>query len=314
MKNKLLDGIMGLCVGDALGVPLEFMSREELKKNTVMHMLSDNTYNIPEGSWSDDTSLTLILLDSLQNGIDYEDIMKKMALWFEKGEYTPYGECFDIGIGTRKAIYRYWDGIPPLECGGDTEFDNGNGALMRILPILFYLRSNEINIYSQEGMKIIHNMASLTHRHKRSLIACGIYLYVANEIIENGTNLKSCIENGIKKAFAFYESKSDFKSELKHYHRLISISAFEATFERDIRSSGYVVDTLEASLWCLLNTNSFKEAVLKAIKLGEDTDTTGAVTGGLAGLFYGYENIPIEWKNSIVRREWIEGLCLNSKF
>lgn len=309
MKNKVLDGIMGLCIGDALGVPVEFMKREELKENPVINMRSDGTYNLPAGSWSDDSSMALALLDSLKNGLNYRDIMEKFAEWFEKGKYAPYGECFDIGIGTRKAIYKYWDGIDPLECGGNSEFDNGNGSLMRILPILFYLCAKYKEItFSEEAMDIIHNISSLTHRHKRSMIACGIYISIAHEIFLGERLLVNAVNKGISKAKKFYEEKREYMEELKYYSRIFD-NNFKNLTENEIKSSGYVVDTLEASIWCILNTSSYKEAVLKGVNLGEDTDTTGAVVGGLAGLFYGYENIPEEWKKVIARREWIEELC-----
>ena len=309
MSNKILDGIMGVCIGDSLGVPVEFVSREELRIAPVKEMRAGGTYNLPAGSWSDDSSMTLALLDSLKNGIDYKDIMQKFADWFEKGEYTPYGECFDIGIGTRKAIFRYWEGVEPLKCGGDKEYDNGNGSLMRILPIVFYFSSKyeEITL-SEEAMNIIHNISALTHNHKRSKIACGIYISIASEILKEKFLLEDAIKIGIEKARKFYEKTIEYSEELSYYNRIFD-KDFKNINESMIKSSGYVVDTLEASIWCLLNTNSYKDAVLKAVNLGEDTDTVGAVTGGLAGLFYEYENIPQEWKKVIAKREWIEKLC-----
>ena len=309
MKKEILSGIMGLCVGDALGVPVEFFKREELKRNPIVGMRGDGIYNLPPGSWSDDSSMTFALLESLKNGLNYKDIMEKFANWFENGDYTPYGECFDIGIGTRKAIFRYWEGEELLKCGGNNEFDNGNGSLMRVLPIVFYLYpkyvDNKIDI---KGMKIIHEVSSLTHRHLRSLIACGIYISIAFEIVSKKYSLEKAIKIGMNKAKEFYEEDFDFSLELGFYRRIFD-NNFKNLKENEIKSSGYVVDTLEASIWCLLNTNSYKDAILKGVNLGEDTDTTGAVIGGLAGLYYGYENIPEEWKKVIAKREWIENLC-----
>ena len=120
MINHILNGIMGSAVADALGVPVEFMERESLMKDPVVDMRSYGTYNQPAGTWSDDTSMTLCLVDSLSNGLDYNDIMTKFLEWYKEAKYTPYGEVFDIGIGTRKAIMRFEQGNAPLECGGKT--------------------------------------------------------------------------------------------------------------------------------------------------------------------------------------------------
>ena len=132
---------MGLCVADALGVPVEFVDRETLHKNPVKDMRAYGTYNQPAGTWSDDTSMTLCLAESLVHGLDSSDIMRRFHLWLSQGQYTPYGVVFDVGNGTRNAINKFINGTDPLECGGKDEGDNGNGSLMRILPLSFYLHS-----------------------------------------------------------------------------------------------------------------------------------------------------------------------------
>ena len=309
MGNDVLDGIMGLCVADALGVPVEFMERETLRRKPVVDMRAHGTYNQPAGTWSDDTSMTLCLLDSLSNGLDYNDIMEKFLAWFKKSEYTPFGEVFGIGIGTRKAIKRFEEGRSPLECGGTMSRDNGNGSLMRILPIVFYLRSKYGNdfILNKDSFEIIHNVSSLTHAHKRSQMACGLYISIAAELFDK-RDLKVSIESGINKAMDYYENQEEFKDELHHYIRLES-KDFNKTNIDEIKSSGYVVDSFEAAIWCLLNTTSYKDCVLKAVNLGEDTDTVAAIAGGLAGLYYGYDQIPVEWLEVIVKREFVEELC-----
>ena len=194
LKNKILGGIFGLAVADAMGVPVEFNSRESLRHNPVTDMRGYGTYNQPPGTWSDDTSMTLCLLDSLANkGFDarweldenfaepdYADIMQRFLSWLDKGKYTPHGKVFDVGNATRKALQRYKSGIEPLKCGGTSEQDNGNGSLMRILPLAFYLhadRDDEVFFDS------IHHVSSLTHAHKRCQIACGVYLLIAETLL-----------------------------------------------------------------------------------------------------------------------------------
>lgn len=322
MRNYILDGIIGLSVGDALGVPVEFSSREELKEKPVTDMMGYGTYNQPPGTWSDDTSMTLCTLDSLSKGLDYNDIMDKFVLWINEGEYTPYNEVFDIGITSQQAILKYIKGENPLDCGGKSEMDNGNGSLMRILPLGFYLYPDYVKNSSGDKdwynksldkiMEIIHNISRLTHGHLRSQIACGIYTLVALKLMD-ATSLKDGVYQGISEAFNYYRSsdymiKENHVEELKHFSRLESTD-FHKTLEENIKSSGYVVDTLEAALWCLLTTNSYRDCVLKAVNLGEDTDTVAAVAGGLAGIYYGYDQIPKEWLDKLARRGWIEDLC-----
>ncbi len=307
MSNIVLGGIMGLAVADALGVPVEFQTREELAENPVIGMRSFGTYNQPMGTWSDDTSMTLALVDSLLEGLDYEDMMDKFLDWFHEGAYTPHGESFGIGNTTRESLIRYKKGIPALEAGGQSERDNGNGSLMRILPLVFYLESLYGSDFKDknEAFDTIHKVSSLTHGHKRSLIACGIYISIAANIITD--SLESGIKSGIDSAMDYYRRREDFQSELEHFARLEDRN-FKNLPEEEIKSGGYVVDTLEAAIWCLLNTDDYQSAVLKAVNLASDTDTVAAVAGGLAGLFYGYEAIPREWRESIVKREYIEGL------
>ncbi len=206
MANNILSGIMGLCVADALGVPVEFEDRETLRKNPVLDMRSYGTHYQPAGTWSDDTSMTLCLVDSLSKGLDYDGIMTNFSKWINDGAYTPHGEVFDVGNATRKALMRFNTGTKTLDCGGLGDNDNGNGSLMRILPIAFYLQSifgTDITEHD-EAMTIIHNVSALTHAHKRSLIACGIYCSVACRLME-GRNLSNAIEMGIYKAIEYYK-------------------------------------------------------------------------------------------------------------
>lgn len=307
--NYVLDGIMGLCVADALGVPVEFEDRDSLLKNPVVDMRAYGTYNQPAGTWSDDSSMSLCLVDSISKGLDYNDIMVKFSNWINNGEYTPHGEVFDIGVGTRKALFRFLEGISPLECGGKSEWDNGNGSLMRILPILFYLRTAYGTDFldNDESFEVIHNVSALTHGHKRSLMSCGIYISVAAMLFDE-MDIKTAVELGIYKAMEYYRRQDNFASELEHFNSLERKDFINLPVEK-IKSSGYVIDTLEAAIWCLLNTTDYKACVLMAVNLGNDTDTVAAVAGGLAGLKYGYQNIPKDWIDVIVNRKYIEDLC-----
>ena len=310
MSNIWKDGMLGLIVGDALGVPVEFMSRTELMKNPVTGMREYGTHHQPMGTWSDDSSMALAELDSIRTvgTIDYTDMMERFSRWCMYGEYTPFGEVFDIGIATSRALMNYAKGIAPLESGGKTEWDNGNGSLMRILPVCLYLfeRQKKVCTSENESIYMIHAVSALTHAHVRSQVACGIYYFLVKAILEEEGSLENRLQKGMDRAYQYYRQDLSNHRELENYKRLADLSEFKENPKEGIKSSGYVVDTLEAAVWCLLHSYSYKETVLMAVNLGEDTDTVGAVAGGLAGLYYKEEGIPKEWLQVLQRREWIE--------
>ncbi|RHU80864.1 ADP-ribosylglycohydrolase [Clostridiaceae bacterium OM08-6BH] len=310
MSNIWKDGMLGLIVGDALGVPVEFMSRTELMKNPVTGMREYGTHHQPRGTWSDDSSMALAELDSIRTvgTIDYTDMMERFSRWCMYGEYTPFGEVFDIGIATSRALMNYAKGIAPLESGGKTEWDNGNGSLMRILPVCLYLfeRQKKVCTSENESIYMIHAVSALTHAHVRSQMACGIYYFLVKAILEEEGSLENRLQKGMDRAYQYYRQDLSNHRELENYKRLADLSEFKENPKEGIKSSGYVVDTLEAAVWCLLHSHSYKETVLMAVNLGEDTDTIGAVAGGLAGLYYKEEGIPQEWTQVLQRREWIE--------
>ncbi|WPC38384.1 ADP-ribosylglycohydrolase family protein [Brachyspira hyodysenteriae] len=308
LENKLKSAILGLAIGDALGVPYEFISRDIIKKNPCIDMIGYGTHNKSAGTWSDDTSLTLCLLDNLNNkNINYNDIMDSFALWYNNGKYTADGNTFDVGMTTREAINNYKIGKNPIKCGLYDEYSNGNGSLMRILPIAFYIKKyfNSQLFESSEVINIIYNISSLTHSHKRSLIACVIYTAIALNLI-NDMNIEESINKALKDSFDYYKNEK----EINYYKRIFG-SDFKNLNDTEIESSGYVVHTLEASIWILLNTSNYKDAVLKAVNLGDDTDTTAAVTGGLAALYYGVDNIPSNWIDTLINKELIINICSN---
>ena len=311
--NIWLNGIMGVVVGDALGCPVQFESREEVARHPVTGMRGYGTFNLPEGSWTDDSSLTIALLESIRRvgEIDLDDIMGNFMKWLYDGEFTPYGESYDIGRGTMQAINRYKKNRKAKKCGGDEEWNNGNGSLMRIMPACLYCSVMESSgMYSdRDAIDVIHSVGGLTHAHIRSNIACGLYFFMAKYILFREGSLQERIQEGLTQGFAFYESYLADKENLHYYDRLKDLEAFKSLPADKIKSTGYVVDALEAAVWSLITTDSFDQALLKAVNLSDDTDTVGAIAGGLAGLYYGYDSIPEDGRSAIKRREWIEGMC-----
>ena len=280
----LKSGMLGLIVADAFGVPFEFRERDTFK---VTGMTGYGTHNQPAGTWSDDSSMTLATLDSFikKDEIDLHDIMRKFLAWYMDNSYCPHGVCFDIGHTVAKALGRYDEGSfyshsKPTRYGGRGFNDNGNGSLMRILPIAFV----------EHTVDDILDLSSLTHAHEISLMSCRLYVQIAENLMggmlkeDAITHLRCCVDECEK------------IPQMKDYPR------------EKIRSSGYVIDTFEAAVWSFVNSESYSECVIKAVELGGDTDTIAAIAGGLAGIYYGIggENgIPEEWIDTLARKDWI---------
>lgn len=301
IKERMLGSLWGAVVGDALGVPVEFISRTERENDPVTDMRGYGTFHLPAGSWSDDSSLMLCTIEGLLGGFDTECIGGTFVRWFRDSHWTPYGLVFDVGSGTSQAIQRIERGIHAEGAGGTGESTNGNGSLMRILPVAIYC----LSMSDEDIIHHAHRASSITHAHPRSLMSCGIYCLMVRKLLEGRPPLDAYLSI-VESARDMY-GKPPFLAELPHFNQLLegSIGSYPA---KAIESDGYVVHTIEAAFWCLLTTASYRDAVLKAVNLGNDTDTTAIVTGGLAGAHYALNAIPEEWRNQIARKDDIDAL------
>jgi len=298
--------ILGHAIADAMGVPVEFMRRASLAKDPVTGYLGYGSHPVPPGTWSDDTSMTLAALDSLSYGLDYQDMMECFCRWEDSAAYTATSVCFDIGITTHRALKSYRQGQDLWDCGLKGEYDNGNGSLMRIIPAVLYGKYKMKDATLEDKLDVIYEVSALTHGHPRSKLGCGIYGFILNALMD--THNKEGIQAGLVAAKVHYETQFEYQKELAHYSRIFRPD-FADTPEEEIKSSGYVVDTLEAALWCLLNTDSYSACVLKAVNLGDDTDTVAAVAGGLAAAIYGMEGIPEAWIDGLLKKEGLLAVC-----
>ena len=310
LKAIIKNTIIGFVLADSLGVPVEFSSRAQLSKSPLTDMIGHGTYNMPIGSWSDDSSMTLITVEVLTSyGINYRKLMDGFIKWYKEGYMTPTDKLFDIGISTSDALNKYLNGIDPLECGGKSEYSNGNGSLMRIYPFIFYILKSSQKCISNKTLednlfecnlleyrkRIIFDASSLTHAHDISKWGCFLLSEYFIKLI-----------NGYDKFDAYIELCNEYKDKShKVYDSLLSKNIHNVE-RKDIKSTGYVVDTLEAVIHSFLKFDNYKDIVLYSINLGDDTDTVGAITGGLAGMYY--KDIPIKWINNLKKIDLINKL------
>ena len=281
--KQIYGGILGLATGDAVGVPVEFKARDSF---CVTDMTGYGTHGQPAGTWSDDTSMALATLESIGRCgcIDTTDIMENFIRWYRDASFTAHDEVFDIGNTTANALRKFLHGTAPEECGGKAINDNGNGSLMRILPLAFVDHTPED----------IRRVSALTHAHPISVQACQIYVKYAQQLLA-----------GVDKREALRVTENGWRAEFARLPEL------ETCTRAEISSGGYVVHTLEAALWCLLKTENYRDCVLTAVNLGSDTDTTGAVAGGLAGIYYGIggeKGIPEAWLDKLAAMQQIKDI------
>lgn len=303
---KPINSMLGFCVADALGVPVEFNHRNVLSKNPVREMRGFGTHNQEPGTWSDDSSQLFCVIESLCNGYNIEAIAENLKSWYYDNHWTARGRVFDIGSTTYSSMEMLRLGVHPSRSGADDIMDNGNGSLMRILPLAYILQNEWDFKYRQ---KIIHEVSAITHAHRIAQIACVIYVEFAIQLL-HGEGKESAYAYCQEVAKAYYENPRDWKN-LELFGRIVYQDIFEYG-EEEIYSSGYVVDTLEACLWSLFKSDNYFESVVCAVNLGNDTDTIGALTGGLAGILYGASDIPREWLDEIARLNDI--IDLSKKF
>jgi ADP-ribosylglycohydrolase len=305
--TNITTALLGLSVADAIGVPVEFQSRLELDKNPVTDIRGYGTYNQPPGYFSDDSSLAFGLAESLAMGtFDLTNQAKRLINYKLHGYWTPEDQIFDIGRTTSLSIDRL---MSMVRDGKEKEFanlrlrateqDNGNGALMRIFPLYAYLRDKPV----EDWFEYIWQHSALTHGHIRSACCCFLYLRFCAHLVAKATK-KEALEMARRELLNFLMMAKLPIEELDALATLIQAD-FANLARTQVQGSGYVVHCLEAAFWCLFNANSYRDAVLKAVNLGQDTDTTACVVGAPAALLYGAEAIPANWLAALARREEI---------
>ena len=297
--NKFKNRIMGFIIGDALGVPLEFKNREIFKNNKVTDMISSDRIGI-KGVWSDDSSMVIATMKSIidnKGKINYDSIMDNFILWISNKEFIATDKAFGIGRATFFALGNYYHKRCEkiTDCGMNGFNYNGNGSLMRILPIAYYSYYKKLT--DDEMYNLVRDISSLTHGHEISILGCFIYVLLVIELLSGKE--KEIAYSNIRK----YNYKKYFSLEnIKYYDRLLKNDICKLDIN-SISSMGFVVDTLVAVIWCFINNDSYDKCVIEAINLGNDSDTIGALVGGLSGIYYG--NLPNKWLDHIIKKDYL---------
>lgn len=288
MLEKLNGAIYGALVGDALGVPYEFHNTDLLPARTELEMEPPVGFNrahkgTPIGTWSDDGALMLALTASLAHNpsLDLNDFARRMCSFMTTGEYAVDRRVFDIGFQTQQGLAEFIAGTSPYHSGGSDVRDNGNGALMRVLPVAFLVCEDK------EAIRIAMEQGRPTHGHIRSQIGCAMYVVIARRLIK-GYELAGAIQ--LAEASLQRHIDPVYQAELE----------FFLTRNRKVgKGTGYVVDSFWSAIDSLEQTVSYEEAMQYAVSLGNDTDTTACIAGGLAGIMYGYDTIPQRWIDAL---------------
>ena len=270
---ELRDAVYGAAVGDALGVPYEFLNRD---KFDCTGMASGGIHGQPMGTFSDDTSMMLATCDSIKERdgkVRTGDMFSRFWNWAHKGHYAVDGVVFDIGNTVAAALNE--------GKARDDEYSNGNGSLMRIAPLAYIWATDDE----------VRAVSAITHAHWISKESCLVFVHLLRKVI-HGVPFEEALEAVIPD-----EEEFDFLREVTSWPR------------EKVKSGGFVLDTLGAALWCFANTDSYAECVLAAVNLGDDSDTTACVAGALAGAYYGYDAIPVEWLEALRGKDIIED-CL----
>jgi ADP-ribosyl-[dinitrogen reductase] hydrolase len=274
-RDRAVGALLGLAVGDALGTTLEFSTRDALPWHS--EITGGGPFALAAGVWTDDTSMALALADSLESDplLDAKDLMDRFVSWYREGRYSPTGRCFDIGIATRSALGRYQSTGDPIAGSRDPQ-SAGNGSLMRLSPVAVRHHADEAI-----AMTVARRQSEATHAAEACVEACAWYSRLLVRAI-----------NGVPRSELLSPDAWEGPVEIS----ATIAGGWRAKPREAIRSSGYVVHTLEAALWCVAQAESFEEAVVIAVNLADDADTVGAVTGQLAGALWGASAIPDRWR------------------
>ncbi|MFY0568701.1 ADP-ribosylglycohydrolase family protein [Archangium lansingense] len=295
-QERIEGGLYGLLIGDALGVPYEFHPPAQIPELALIEFEPPPGFlrahnGVPPGTWSDDGSHALCLLASLlyQGTLELEDLGRRLVNWYELGYMAVEYEVFDVGVQTREALANVRAGVPAAQAGPSGERENGNGSLMRVLPLALWHQGDDAALARDAMLQ-----SRVTHGHMRSQVCCALYCLWARRTLEGSANAWA---DAVATFRALYLEGMEERNELEWSVRPDSPDTG--------RGSGYVVDCLRSARDCVA-VGPYERVVKAAIALGHDTDTTAAVAGGIAGLRDGLQAIPERWRNALRGQELVQ--------
>jgi ADP-ribosylglycohydrolase len=294
--NNLRRAMLGFSVGDAFGVPYEFRKRDTYVVSN--EMIGFGTYDQVPGTWSDDTSLSLAKINALSTGDTSEELMKQYLSYLRDAAYTPHGEVFDVGLGTKQAIEAYESTGEYGNYLPEDEMNNGNGGVMRAWPLAFF------DLPSQKTIEeVVDDVVGMTHGHIRSKLVARFYIYLLRLMPGMGERFETALAMAINKMNATVEASLLAEQDLSFLatgegqSAVDLIARMKEILREDVPSTGYAVDTLKAILWVLLHVESYEDAIELSAGLGNDTDTIAALVGAIAVFQFG--RIPAEWVDQL---------------
>lgn len=297
--ERVVAGILGLLLGDALGVPVEFCTQAELDADPVRGPRGGGAWGQPPGTWSDDGALTMAQVSAfLAHGWEPARHLDAFLAWWQQGDYSARGEVFDIGTTTRRALAAHGEGRTAAEAGLDDPDFSSNGSLMRNLAAACWWAWRP----AEEAIAGAMASSALTHPYIRPRLCCAWHALLARALLAGAS-----IEEGLRQAAD--QLWPLVPAAERERFRPLADGSFLAWPRPRLESRGEVLATLLAACWCLHRAPRFAEAVLAAVNLGGDTDTVGAVVGGLAGLRAGLAGLPDDWLAVLARRAWAEELA-----
>lgn len=299
LHECLLGGLFGLLIGDALGVPYEFHDPSELPPPQDIEFDPPAEFRrahagVPPGTWSDDGAQALALLASLleRDQLILQDVGRRLIAWHESGYLAVDGRVFDVGVQTSQAIRRLIAGTPAEQAGATDEHANGNGSLMRTLPLALWHRGDDASLMADAQRQSV-----ITHGHVRAQVCCALYCLWARRTLQNVPDPWSAAVATLR---SIYGGTSPEYAELEWSIRPDDPAEGGGT--------GYVVDCLRSARWAV-QAGAYEQVVKAAIGLGHDTDTTACVAGGIAGLRDGVGGIPERWRSALRGQELVEPLA-----
>jgi len=298
MNDCRRGALIGLAVGDALGAAVEFKSPGSF--SPVIHYRSGGPHGLAGGEWTDDTSMALALADSLGCvGWNLHDQASRYVAWWKTGRYSVNGECFDIGIATRSALSRFAATHDPHTSGDRAERSSGNGSIMRLAPVP--IRYNHLYPDHCADLAVLAAESSLpTHASEQCLSACRYFALVLAALM-HGEDRNIVLAPDWPRLEQLHRTTPLHPLILE-----VAKGSFRHKQPPEIQGSGWVVKSLEAALWAFHDATNFRHAVLRAVNLGDDADTTGAVCGQLAGAYWGESGIPADLLSELARRDLLE--------